>query len=67
MSWVWMLPASAVLVALVVSAVALRRVAIEARALQVSLDGWSRMAVAVDDLQHDARQVERNLRALTHR
>ena len=64
MSWIWVVPASAVLAAVVVSAIALRRVAVETRALQISLDAWGRMAVAVDDLQHEAHQVERNLRRL---
>ena len=67
MAWVWVLPAFAVLGAVVVSAIVLSSVAREARSMQSSLDRWSRLAVAVDDLQHDARHAERNLRRLTHR
>lgn len=65
--WIWVLPASAVLGAVVVSAAALRAVAVEARALQQSLAGWERMAVAVGDLEHEARQAERDLRRLVRR
>jgi hypothetical protein len=66
-AWVWVLPAFAVVAAVVVSAIVLAHVAREARAMHASLDRWGRLAVAVDDLQHDARQAERNLRRLTHR
>jgi hypothetical protein len=66
-SWIWLVPAAAVLGAVVVSASALRRVAAEARDLQRALQRWERMAVSVDDLQHESRRVERNLRRLTRR
>jgi hypothetical protein len=67
MSWLWLLPASAVLTAVGVTAVQLRRVADEATALQRSLARWDRMAVAVGDLEHDAYAAERNLRGLRSR
>ena len=67
MSWVWLLPAAAVIAAVVASAVQLRRVADEAVALRTSLAGWDRMAVAIGDLEHDAREAERNLQRLTRR
>jgi hypothetical protein len=64
---IWVLPAFAVLSAAVVSAVVLRSVAVAARALQVSLARWDRLAVSVGDLEHEARQAERDLRRLTRR
>jgi hypothetical protein len=65
--WIWILPAAAVLAAVAVSAVVLRSVAVEARALQVALARWDRLAVSVGDLEHEARQAERDLRRLTRR
>jgi hypothetical protein len=66
-SWTWLLPATALFAAVVVSASMLRRVAVEARDLQRSLHRWERMAVSVDDLQHESARVERNLRRLGRR
>jgi hypothetical protein len=66
-SWFWLAPATVLLAAVLVTATALRRLSFEARALQVSLQRWERLAVSVDDLQHESRRVERNLRRLARR
>jgi hypothetical protein len=66
-TWLWLLPAFATLGALVVLAAALRVVAAEAQALRHALAAWSRMAVAVHDLEHESRRAERALRRVTRR
>jgi hypothetical protein len=67
MSWYWLLPAATTVLALAVLTVALGRLARELRLLGSSLRAIGRVAVAVDDLGHDARRVDRSLRRLTHR
>jgi hypothetical protein len=66
-SWLWVLPAFATLAAVVVLAYSLRRVGDEAQGLQVSLLQWERLAVAMGDLDHEARRAELDLRRLTRR
>jgi hypothetical protein len=53
--------------AVVALAVSLRAVGTEARALRTSVGAWGRMAVAIADLEHESRRVERELRRVTHR
>jgi hypothetical protein len=66
-SWLWLLPAFATLAAVVTLACLLRHVRDEATALQASLSAWERLAVAMGDLDHEARRAELDLRRLTRR
>jgi hypothetical protein len=66
-SWLWLLPAFAPLAAVVALACSLRHVRDEATALQASLSAWERLAVAMGDLDHEARRAELDLRRLTRR
>jgi hypothetical protein len=66
-SWLWILPTAVVLAGLGVLALGLRRVADEAVLLRASLRSWDRMAVAIGDLEHETRSVERDLRRLRRR
>jgi hypothetical protein len=66
-TWLWILPIAVVLIGLGVLTLGLRRVAAEAVLLRVSLRSWDRMAVAIGDLEHDTRSVERDLRRLRRR
>jgi hypothetical protein len=66
-SWLWLLPGFFTVSAVVVLGVGLRRVAAEASALRASLGAWDRLAVAMGDLEHDARRAELDLRRLTRR
>jgi hypothetical protein len=54
----WVLPAAIVLLALGTATLLLRAVAREATELQQALLDLERVAVAVDDLSHEARSVE---------
>jgi hypothetical protein len=67
MVWAWSLVAATTLLAVVVLVVTLRRVVAEVTRLQESATAFTRVAVAVDDLGHEARTVERNLHRLSHR
>jgi hypothetical protein len=66
-SWLWLLPALVTPGAVVVLAASLRHVRDEATALQASLSAWERLAVAMGDLDHEARRAELDLRRLTRR
>jgi hypothetical protein len=61
-SWLWLLPAGAVVSACVVTTVALQRLAAEAAALRRSLRALGTLGVAVDQLVRRTAQVERDLR-----
>lgn len=65
MSWLWLIPAAVVLLALGLATVLFRSIAHEARAAQRALLDVERVAVAVDDLDHDARSVERTWRRVS--
>jgi hypothetical protein len=65
--WFWGVTATSTVVSVAVLAVTVHRVAIEATALRNAATNFARVAVAVDDLEHDARRVERTLARLAHR
>jgi type II secretory pathway predicted ATPase ExeA len=67
MSWYWLVPAGTTLLALVALFLALRSLTHEARRLAASIKALERVAVAVDDLGHEAGHLDRSLRRLSHR